>query len=213
MHHALLSKDLEEILREEKRDRALTLNQMMQRTEGRGFYLLMILFSLPFLAPVSVPGLSCLMGPVILILALRLAMRLPARLPRFIGERPFDPKRMSRVLQATIKVVRLIEKLVRPRKTSWMRWRAVQAHNALVIAVMALLLALPLSVLPFTNTLPSYAIILLAVSMMEEDGVTIWIGYAASTGTVVYFVSIAEVLSRLYARYYHQLKAWFFSLL
>jgi hypothetical protein len=52
---------------------------------------------------------------------------------------------------------------------------------------MGLLLAMPFPPLPpLTNALPCYCIILLAASMMEEDGVTIWFAYALSLGTVVY---------------------------
>jgi hypothetical protein len=60
--------------------------------------------------------------------------------------------------------------------------------NGMLMAFMALVLALPIPpVVLFTNSLPSYAIILIAISIMEEDGVTIWLGYAAVLGTLLYF--------------------------
>jgi hypothetical protein len=58
-----------------------------------------------------------------------------------------------------------------------------------------MLLALPFPPLPpLTNSLPSYSIILLAASMMEEDGLTIWIAYSVSFGTIVYLVAMVGVL-------------------
>jgi len=46
-----------------------------------------------------------------------------------------------------------------------------------VMTLQAFLLALPFPPLPpFTNSLPCYALILIAASMMEEDGILIWIG-------------------------------------
>jgi hypothetical protein len=55
------------------------------------------------------------------------------------------------------------------------------------MTLMGLLLAMPFPPLPpLTNALPCYCIILLAVSMMEEDGVTIWFAYALSLGTIAY---------------------------
>jgi hypothetical protein len=47
---------------------------------------------------------------------------------------------------------------------------------------------------PFTNALPAYSIILLAASMMEEDGVLIWVGYIVSVGTVIYLLMILHVI-------------------
>jgi hypothetical protein len=44
-----------------------------------------ILLSLPFVVWVSVPGMSTLCGPAILVLAGRLAVGKPARLPRTLG--------------------------------------------------------------------------------------------------------------------------------
>ena len=47
----------------------------------------------------------------------------------------------------------------------------------------------------FTNSLPSYAIILLAVGIMEEDGVTVWLGYVMALATIVYFALMGGVVS------------------
>jgi len=57
-----------------------------------------------------------------------------------------------------------------PRRTAWMSWRIARLGHALLIVFMAFLLTLPLPSPPFlgSNALPSYGIILLAVSMMEE---------------------------------------------
>lgn len=111
-------------------------------------------------------------------------------------------------------MVRRIEKVVKPRRTPWLRWRMARVFNASLIAFMAVLLALPLPpVIPFSNSFPSYAIILLAVSMMEEDGVTIWFGYAAALWTVVYFCLFAGVVIGFFIKYYEQIKSWFLALL
>jgi hypothetical protein len=173
----------------------VTLNQLIVRTEGRGFFLVMVFASLPFVIPVSLPGLSTFMGLIIGVLGLRMALGKPPRLPRILGERPLKPKMAERVLKASTKFLRLLEKLVRPRRTQWLSSGAAMLMNGLLIVFMAFLLALPVPpVVLFTNSLPSYAIILLAVSIMEEDGVTIWLGYAMSLVATVYFVLIAGVI-------------------
>lgn len=214
MEHSPLSKDLEELLREQDAAGGLTINQMLARTEGRGVFLLMILFALPFFTPMPLLGLSNVLGTVIAILAIRLALRKPPRLPRSIGERQFQPRRMAKFLKAALWVVRRLEKVIKPRRTRWMQWPAARIFNASAIAFMGVMLALPLPpVIPFSNAFPCYAIIVLAASMMEEDGVTIWVGYALALGTVIYFALFAGVAVGFFVKYYEQIKAWLLALL
>jgi hypothetical protein len=192
--HQPLSKSLAAIL--DERSLPITLNRLLARTHGRGLYLVVILLCLPFIIPFSLPGLSTIMGTIIALLMLRLAIGKEPRLPRFLGEKKITPGLEHRLLSGSVKFLRFIEKLVRPRQTRWLRWRASRFANSLLVVFMAFLLALPIPpVILFTNSLPSYAIILIAVSMMEEDGVTIWFGYAMSLITIAYFVLWGGVIS------------------
>ena len=175
-----------------------TVNQMLEHTEGRGLHLMMIILCLPFLTPVPVPGASSLLGSVILLMALRLAFTLSAGLPDFIGERRIRFDHYPKQIRGSIKFLRVVEKLIKPRRSAWLNWRVIYRGNAILIALMAVLLALPLP-LPFTNTLPAYTIILLAASTMEEDGVLIWLGYGVAAGTLAYFVLISGLIIALLA--------------
>jgi len=205
--HQPLSQSLVKLLEENTSTAGLTLNRLLERTEGRGLYLVMVVLCLPFVIPFSIPGLSTVMGTVIMVLALRLALGRPPRLPKALGERLLPPEMRDRIVVGSAKFLRLLEKLVRPRRTQWLTWPAARFGNSLLIALMALLLALPLPSPPFffTNSFPSYAIILVAVSMMEEDGLTIWAGYAAALGTVVYFGLWADVIGKHLAKWAYAL--------
>jgi hypothetical protein len=155
-----------------------------------------ILLCLPFIIPVSLPGLSTIMGAIIGLLMLRVALGKPPRLPRFLGEKKLPSGLEHRVLNGSVRFLRWIEKLVRPRKTRWLKWPASRFANSLLVVFMAFLLALPIPpIILFTNSFPSYAIILIAVSMMEEDGVTIWFGYAMALITVAFFGLIGDVVA------------------
>jgi hypothetical protein len=206
--HEPLSQSLERILEGGGANRALTANQLIERTEGRGFYLLFVILSLPFVAWISLPGMSTILGAMIALLAFRLARGEAPRLPAKLGDRELSPKLKKTILSGGLGFCRFIEKGVRPRGTTWMSWRIARLLHALLVMFMALLLALPLPSPPFlgSNTLPSYAIILLALSMMEEDGVMIWFGYLVALVSAAYFV----VLGGLVATY---LADWFQTLL
>ena len=193
--HEPLSQSLEKFLAGKDPAAGVTLNELLERTEGRGIYLLIVVLSLPFVIPVSVPGFSTVFGAVIIILAVRLALGLPPHLPRSLGRRSLGPGAQQKLLSGGVKFLRFIERGVKPRKTLWLTWRAARLANALLMTFLAILLALPIPpVIPFTNSIPAYAIILVAVSMMEEDGVLIWAGYAMSLLAVAYLGIMADVI-------------------
>jgi hypothetical protein len=139
------------------------------------------------------------MGSVIFFLTLPLAFRTTPRLPKVLGERELPAAFNKRVLAGGVKFLRFIEKLASPRQTQWLSWPVPHFLNCVLLALLALALALPLPSPPFffSNSLPSYAIIVLAASMMEEDGLLIWAGYAAVAANVVFFSLIGGVIFRL----------------
>lgn len=186
---------------------SLTANQLIARTGGRGLYLVLVLLSLPFVAWVSVPGMSTAFGPAIGWMALRSALGKPARLPSRLGDRPLSPRVRQAILGGGLKFLRFLEKAIRPRRTGWMSWRAAHTANSLLIVAMSLLLALPLPSPPFfgSNALPSYAIILIALSMMEEDGVMIWFGYVAAVVALGYFGVLGGLVWVHLARWFEML--------
>lgn len=204
MQHSPLSQELARIVGEESATDTLTLNQILERTEGRGIFLVMILLCLPFAPFFSIPGSSTLLGAAILWLAARHALGKAPHLPKRIGDRALKPKTRRAILVGGLKILRFLEKAVRPRRTFWMSWRVARVLNSLVIVWMGFLLALPLAI-PFTNTTPAYAIMFLAASMMEEDGVMIWVGHAAALGTTIYFAWCGEMIVKHFHGWWHQL--------
>jgi hypothetical protein len=193
MSHLPLSLSLEAMLVRPCEVERPTMNELLEQTEGRGLYLMMIVLCLPFVAPLPIAGASTPLGTVIVILAARLALGLPPRLPRCIGARRLPSDRFPKVVRGGVRLLRFIERWIKPRGTGWLGWRAARTGNALLLAFMAFLLALPLPI-PATNLLPADAIVLVAASMMEEDGRFIWVGYAVSLLTMVYFTGLGIVI-------------------
>jgi hypothetical protein len=190
--HIPLSKRLTMLLEGDASPGGMSLNDILNRTEGRGIFLVIVFACLPFVVPVSLPGFSTIMGFIVGVLAVRLALGKPPALPGFLGRHVLKPNSVRRILNASVKFLRLLEKVVKPRRTRWLNWPSAMFLNGALMTFMALLMALPVPpILPFTNSLPCYAIILIAVSIMEEDGTSIWLGYAAVLGTLLYFGLLA----------------------
>jgi hypothetical protein len=113
-----------------------------------------------------------------------------------------------------VKALRFIEKLVKPRRSVWLTAPVIRSVNALLVISMALMLALPIPpTIPLSNMLPSYAIILLSFSMMEEDGWLIWLAYFVTAGTLIYLAAMMVIeggaIVALYTKYFHRIIEWF----
>ena len=53
------------------------------------------------------------------------------------------------------------------------------------------LLIFPLGLIPFSNTLPAWGILLLAAGLLQRDGLLILLGYLFLLGTIIYFGALA----------------------
>ena len=168
-----------------------TLNEVLRGLEGRGPLTLLVLLNLPFMTPVILPGLSILFGLVMVYLAAQMVLGRTVRLPAVLGDRRIPGAVLSRGVRAGVKGVRWLERGIHPRPTPWVTSAAAGRLNAVLILWLSLLLALPLPpTIPGSNLIPGGAILLLALSMAEEDGVVIRWAYGATLATTVYLVAM-----------------------
>lgn len=205
-----LSQTLARVAGELPADKPVTLNEIIDRIGPRGPFGVLIVLSLPFVTPVTLPGISNVLGAVMMFIAWKLARGVPTHLPKKAGARPFSARKMAKVLQLSTKVVRFIERFARPRRTRWLSSAAGRVINAIAIGIMAAMLALPIPpTIPLSNMLPGYSIIILSMSLMEEDGWLILAGYVVSLGTLAYLTTMtilqAEAIAVLYSKYFHRI--------
>jgi hypothetical protein len=183
----------------------LTLNQLLSRTADRGPYGLIILLCLPFMAPVALPGVSNVFGVVIALLAWRILRGEPARLPRRIGDRSVQGRVLAKIISASIRVLRFVERLTKPRGPAWLQTDTARRFNAMVLIFGAVLLAAPIPpIIPISNLIPAVGIILVAASMMERDGRMIWAGYAVTVGAAVYIGAMAALQYHIIVKLWHR---------
>jgi hypothetical protein len=184
-------------LRQQFAERPVTLREVILVLRGRAYDLLLILLALPFCTPIPLPGLSTPFGLVIAILALRLALGQHPWLPEKLQDKQLPPGFFGKLIAAAAGVIRLLEKLLRPRLApltdhGWLR----QLHAVtMVIAAVVLLLPLPI---PLTNTFPGWVILLIASGLMERDGAAIAAGYGVFAAGVVYFIFLGGATHQLF---------------
>lgn len=201
--HEPLSLRMARLLDAEREGEAITLNRLLEGTAGRGLFLVIILLCIPFIAPVSIPGASIPFGLTIAFLGYETMHDRPPRLPRRLGDRPLPKGLRKLVLGGGMRVLGWIERLVRPRRSTWLSRRPLRILNGLLIMFWGCFLALPFPPMmpPLGNMLPSYAIILFAASMMEEDGVLIFWSYLLTLANLVYFAFWAELILGLFHKW------------
>lgn len=170
----------------------ITLKELMEKGGRDGMLMICALASLPFLIPVSIPGVSTVFGAAIILIALALFFNRLPWLPTRILEKELDAKKLVPALKRGIRIVSRIDKWLKPRIGS-LTVAAVQRVNSMAIVFGGLLLMAPLGLIPFSNTIPAAAILLLSVGMMQRDGVFVLLGYAGLAGTVLYFGVLANL--------------------
>jgi hypothetical protein len=161
-----------------------TVREILERVGERGMLVICIVLCVPFLVPVSIPGVSTVFGFAIAVTALALSLRRLPWLPRRMLDRQVATAKLREALEAGAARMAKLERLLRPRI------RAVAALarlNALLLAFAGILLMAPFGLIPFSNTVPAVAAILLGLGMLHRDGAFVLAGYAAILATLLYF--------------------------
>jgi hypothetical protein len=157
----------------------VAVGEMLDQLRERGFALLILLLALPNAIPgPAVPGLSTLTGVPLALLALQLALgRIEPRLPDWIRRKSVPRPAFQGLVTRARPWLQRLEAIVRPRMlhlTSRHGERLIGAW--MVVAALFLCLPIPLGNLPM-----AVGLMILAIGLMERDGVALLIGVVHTT--------------------------------
>jgi len=169
----------------------VTLRALMNAVGEQGLLILCAIASLPFLLPVSIPGVSTVFGAAIILISLAIAANRLPWLPKKILDRELDTKKLVPALQRGLGIVSRLDRLLKPRLIALTTGLFVNRLNALAITLAGVLLMFPLGLIPFSNTLPGIAILLLSTGMIQRDGAVVLGGYLFNVITIIYFSALA----------------------
>ncbi|KXU34143.1 hypothetical protein AXK11_08860 [Cephaloticoccus primus] len=187
--------------------RPVTLREVTVTLRGRAYVLIIILFSLPFVVPIPLPGVSTPLGAAIGFIALRMALGRRPWLPAKWQRRELPAGFFQKTFALAERVIRWLEALLRPRLL-WVVGEPAGAQrlHSLVIVLAALILLLPLPI-PFSNTLPAWAILLIAAGVLERDGLAILLGHVAFVLGGLYLLLLGTAAQQLGQSFWHWLNA------
>lgn len=180
------TQDLEAIRRQATGEK-ITVAEIENILQGRGFATLSLILCVPFIQPIPVPGVSIVFGVAIMILGMRLVMGTATGLPRFVTKRELKTETLHKITEGASKLFSYVERLFKPR-LGFMLAPPMLSLVGVSIVLSGLALSLPLPpVILFSNSLPAWAVILLCLGYLERDGFVIAAGHCVAFATWCYF--------------------------
>lgn len=169
----------------------VTLRELLELVGEQGLLLFCAMLTLPFLFPVSIPGVSTVFGLVIILIGIGVTLNRVPWLPQRLMGRTFGRDAIAAMLERGATSVDRLERWVKPRFGRMTIGAVVTQLNGAALTLGGVLLLFPLSFIPFSNTLPAVAILFLALGSLERDGYLVVAGYLGLLLTVVYFSGLA----------------------
>ncbi|WP_423067664.1 exopolysaccharide biosynthesis protein [Devosia sp. CN2-171] len=178
----------------EDRDR-ISIGDLLEALKRRALGALMFIFAIITALPMP-PGVSAIVGAPLVFLSAQLMLGMNAWLPRIITDRSLSRVDFHRVMKVASPWLARAEGIMKPR-FEFLAKRPAVYFAGFVAFVMSLLVLLPI---PGANMAPSIAICIIALGLLERDG--IWIVLGALVGIVstvilagIYWVLISWTIS------------------
>lgn len=190
-----LSDVLQGMAREPGRER-VSVRDLIDALGDRALGALMFLFAFPNVLPVP-PGTSAVLGAPLVFLAAQLTFGRQPWLPQVVSRRSMAHADFAQLVRRIAPWLQRGERMLRPR-LSWLARPPMEFLLGAVCLLLAIVLALPI---PLGNILPALAISVLALAILERDG--LWVlyglGLALVAAIVVSGVILAAVKATLFA--------------
>ena len=156
---------------------------------------LLFIFAFPNVLP-TLPGTSTVLGAPLIFLAAQLTLGRTPWLPAFVAKRSMSRADFSSLVTRVVPWLLRAESLLRPRLGALAR-PPIEHLIGLLALLLAVVLVLPI---PLGNVLPALAISLLALGVLERDGVWVLAGLAVAVAaaSVVSGVGFAMIKAGVY---------------
>lgn len=160
--------------------------QIFRHVRGRGLPAMIVILSLVMML---IPGASVLLGGVIMLFGWRMIFGKHPMIPRRLLRARISRVHLERMVKRAVPAIRWVEMGLKPRWLPLCRSTVAKRFNGNIVLFCGLALVLPLPI-PFTNMIPATGLILLAVGLMEEDGVFVAMGYLGALSAWLYLASL-----------------------
>lgn len=175
----------------------ITVRQLLEKVGEHGLLTFCMIMTIPFLTPLPLPGVSTVFGFIIMLISFSIILNRVPWLPGALMKRQIATAQLVPVLERGSNFLARVERLIRPRLLMLTGNAALNRLNGVMLFLAGFLLILPLPVLPLSNFLPGWAVLLLAAGILQRDGYFILAAYILIVITFIYFavVAVAVILA------------------
>lgn len=155
----------------------------------RGFAFLLLVLAVLNVAIFMVPFVSIVFGLPMVILSVQMVLGLQTPVfPQLVRRRIIPRDLLVRGLEQSIHSISKIERAIKPRFT-FLSIAVFNRAHGLVALLLAIMVTLPI---PLFNIPPSLGLALLAIGILQRDGLFIVAGYAVGGCCLVLFKSLGH---------------------
>lgn len=181
---------LEEIASDTSRDR-VSVEDLVRVMDVRAFGALLLIFAFPNALPTP-PGTSGILGLPLLYLSAQMMLGRPPWLPRLIAIRSMTRHDFNALVERVNPWLTWADKFMAPRFQVLVSPQAERLIGAFVL-LLASVLVLPI---PLGNMLPAFAICLIALGVLEKDGLWILAGIGVGVSALIIVSTVVWALMR-----------------
>ena len=193
-------------------DPVVTLRELFGMLGEQGLLVFCGVLAAPFLLPVALPAMSTVLGAPMLLIAFAVMFSRVPWLPARLLDRPHKAATVRTVLERVRGWAMRFEHLVRPRLLALSQGPVINFVNGGLLALAVGLLMAPLPFVPFANTVPAIAIMLLCFGMAERDGAVIALGWLATLVSLAYVGGLLVLVFYVglnHEKAYDLIRGWF----
>lgn len=195
---ATLLSMLQALAADDSRER-ISIGDLLAALGDRALAALLFVFAVPNVLPVP-PGTSTILGAPLVFLAAQLAFGRQPWLPAFIADRTMTRADFAGLVRRIGPWLARAERLLRPRAIA-LSQPPMEYLVGLVCLLLAVVLVLPV---PLGNMLPALAISLLALGILERDGLWILAGLVAAAASAVVVSGVVFAIVKAAIFFFHE---------
>ncbi len=176
-------------------DGNVTLGEIAVKLRRKGLVFLALVCVLPFMQPIPIPGLSTVLGFVIILQGIGLAFLGHPLMTQGMRDISLPAEKVATFVRGARKIFPWVGWLVKSRGQQWVHHRLTHLVAGLTLVFLSLFLSLPLPI-PSSNFLPAIGIFFICLGLLEDDFLLVVLG-----------VSYAVLFGWLISISFHLLKA------
>lgn len=187
-----VSQILDQVGDDDRRER-VSISDLMRAMDARAVAALILLFALPNVLPTP-PGTSSILGLPLLYLCAQMMLGKLPWLPALIADRSMTRSDFRAFVSRVTPWLARAERLLKPRLLFLTSPKGEQVIGALCL-LLAIVLAMPI---PLGNMLPALAISLMALGVLERDGLWVIIGVIVAVLSLVIVWGVVWALAKAF---------------